>query len=66
MLLDDGRQRETVRMDDPALALELPPMVWHEMSEFSADCVLIVLADAAYDEADYIRDYSEFQALTTA
>ena len=66
MLLDDGVRRVEVRLDDPATGLSLPPMMWHEMSDFSADCVLMVLADAAYDEADYIRDYSEFLALATA
>ena len=66
MLLDDGAQRMTVRLDDPAVGLTLPPMVWHEMSDFSADCVLMVLADAAYDEADYIRDYGEFLAMAKA
>lgn len=66
MLLDDGALRMTVRLDDPAVGLTLPPMVWHEMSDFSADCVLMVLADAAYDEADYIRDYGEFLALAKA
>lgn len=63
MLLDDGRQRQTVRLADPAAGLLLPPMVWHEMREFSADCVLMVLADAAYDEADYVRDYDRFVEL---
>ena len=66
MLLDDGAQRMTVRLNDPAVGLTLPPMVWHEMSDFSADCVLMVLADAAYDEADYIRDYGEFLAMARA
>ena len=63
MLLDDGQQRGEVRLDDPAMALSLPPMVWHEMSDFSPDCVLMVLANAAYDEGDYIRDHAEFTAL---
>lgn len=66
MLLDDGQHRVKVRLDDCAIALTVPPMVWHEMSEFSDDCVLMVIADAAYDEADYIRDYSSFKALATA
>jgi len=35
-------------------------MVWREMSDFSTDCVLMVVADAPYSEADYIRDYNEF------
>ena len=63
MLLDDGSQRVEVRLDDPAIGLTLPPMVWHEMSDFSPDCVLMVLASAAYDESDYIRDYAEFRGL---
>ena len=63
MLLDDGRQQCRVRLDQPDRLLTLPPMVWHEMEEFSADCVLMVLADAPYDEADYIRDHGEFMRL---
>ena len=63
MLLDDGANKVSVRLDDPAQGLTLPPMVWHEMDDFSDDCVLMVLADAAHDEADYIRDYVEFIAL---
>jgi hypothetical protein len=38
-------------------------MIWHEMYDFSPGCVLIVLADDWYDEADYIRDYAAFKAL---
>ena len=63
MLLDDGTKRVSVRLDDPAVGLTLGAMVWREMSDFSADCVLMVLADAVYDEADYIRDYDEFLKL---
>ena len=66
MLLDDGARRIEVRLDNPAVGLTLPPMIWHEMSDFSTDCVLMVLADAAYDEADYIRDYGDFLALANA
>ncbi len=66
MLLDDGTMKMSVRLDDPAFGLTLPPMVWHEMSDFSPDCVLMVLADAAYDEADYIRDYRDFRTAVTA
>ena len=66
MLLDDGTKRVDVRLDDPAVGLTMGPMIWREMSDFSPDCVLMVLADAAYDEADYIRDYGEFLALAKA
>jgi dTDP-4-dehydrorhamnose 3,5-epimerase-like enzyme len=63
ILLDDGARPESLRLDDPSIGLILPPMVWHEMSDFSDDCVLMVLADAPYDEADYIRDYDRFLEL---
>ena len=66
MLLDDGEKRVTVRLDDPAVGLTMGPMIWREMSDFSPDCVLMVLADAAYDEGDYIRDYDAFLALAKA
>jgi hypothetical protein len=62
MLLDDGETRVSVALDNPAQGLLIGPTIWREMSDFSPDCVLMVLADAPYDEADYIRDYGEFHA----
>ncbi|MET0332405.1 MAG: WxcM-like domain-containing protein, partial [Dyella sp.] len=35
-------------------------MVWRELYDFSADCVLMVLADQLYDPSDYITDYDAF------
>jgi dTDP-4-dehydrorhamnose 3,5-epimerase-like enzyme len=64
ILLDDGSARASVLLDDPARGLLVDPMVWHEMHDFSRDCVLMVLAAAHYDEADYVRDYGEFAELT--
>jgi len=60
MLLDDGLTKETVWLDSPSKAIRIEPMVWHEMHEFSDDCVLLVLASEHYDESDYVRDYSDF------
>lgn len=59
-LLDDGRRRDTVVLDDPTRGLVIESMIWREMSDFSPDCILLVLASANYDEADYIRSYAEF------
>ena len=61
MVLDDGVVREDVWLDSPTFGVDLPPMLWHEMYDFSSDCVLLVLASDDYDEVDYIRDYSEFK-----
>ncbi|WP_217895707.1 WxcM-like domain-containing protein, partial [Salmonella enterica] len=34
-----------------------------EMSNFTSDCVLMVLADQEYNESDYIRDYEQFKQM---
>ncbi|AOZ51588.1 sugar 3,4-ketoisomerase [Chromobacterium vaccinii] len=59
-LLDDGRERVELLLDNPAQGLIVESMMWREMYDFSEDCVLMVLADAHYDEIDYVRDYKEF------
>ncbi|MNF39255.1 TDP-4-oxo-6-deoxy-alpha-D-glucose-3,4-oxoisomerase [compost metagenome] len=59
-LLDDGLNRQTLKLASPAQGLRIEPMVWHEMFDFSSDCVLMVIASEPYDESDYIRDYEQF------
>jgi dTDP-4-dehydrorhamnose 3,5-epimerase-like enzyme len=63
VVLDDGLDKVAVPLNDRCQGLLLDRMVWHEMYDFSSDCVLLVLASDFYDEADYIRDYSEFMSL---
>lgn len=59
-VLDDGRERIEVVLDNPAQGLLIDSCLWREMYDFSEDCVLMVLADSHYDENDYIRDYGKF------
>ena len=66
LALDDGNSRDEVLLDNPALGLQIDGLVWREMRDFSPNCVLMVLADAPYDETDYIRDYDEFVAAAEA
>lgn len=60
MKMDDGHTQEEVWLDAPDKAIVIEKMIWHEMHEFSSDCVLLVLASDFYDEQDYIRDYEIF------
>ncbi|MFA5683785.1 MAG: WxcM-like domain-containing protein [Lysobacteraceae bacterium] len=62
VLVDDGRQRDEHRLDSPALALYLPPLVWGAQYRYSEDAVLMVLASLPYDADDYLRSYPEFLA----
>ena len=59
-LLDDGSEKISLLLDNPAQGLLVDSYIWHEMYEFSEDCVLMALADQPYDESDYIRNYEEF------
>ena len=60
MLLANGTEEAEIWLDSPTRGIEIEEMVWREMHEFSADCVLLVLASEHYDEADYIRNYEDF------
>ena len=66
ILLDDGKERATVLLDQPNEGIYVSNVLWREMYDFSPDAVLMVLASEYYDEADYIRDYQEFLAFIEA
>lgn len=63
VVADDGRHREEFTLDDPAVALYLPPLTWGIQYKYSVDAVLLVFASEFYDSAEYIRDYAEFRRL---
>lgn len=60
LVLDDGFTRKRVHLNRPYNGLYIPPMTWRELDNFSSGSVCMVLASAVYDEADYLRNYSEF------
>lgn len=64
ILLDDGENKSTVVLNTSDRGLYIAGLVWHEMYDFSPDCVLMVLADQYYDENEYIRDYDVFLNMT--
>lgn len=59
-VMDDGVQKNEVILNSPSQGLLIDVMQWHEMYDFSEDCILLVLASDIYDEADYIRNYNEY------
>ena len=62
IVVDDGRQRDEVVLDSPAVGLHIPPLVWGIQYQYSEDALLLVLASDVYQADDYIRDYDEFLA----
>jgi hypothetical protein len=61
--LDDGHSKKTVHLNRPYMGLHIKPLIWDYMSNFSSGAIVLVLASAEYDAADYVRDYNEFLEL---
>lgn len=60
VIVDDGRLRKVYTLDQPDLALHVPPGIWASLQNFSSGAVCMVLASHVYDEKDYIREYHDF------
>ena len=60
ILLDNGKEKSEVILDNPSKGLVITPCIWRDMIWLVENSVLCVAASDYYDEDDYIRDYSEF------
>jgi dTDP-4-dehydrorhamnose 3,5-epimerase-like enzyme len=61
--LDDGTTKQRVVLKDSSRGVHLGRMLWHTMSSFSYDCVILVLASDHFNERDYIRSYEGFRTI---
>lgn len=59
-ILDDGTTREVVHLNSPNKGLYICNNIWREFTNFSNDCVVLVLASENYCKSDYINDYNLF------
>ncbi|MCU8031116.1 FdtA/QdtA family cupin domain-containing protein [Shewanella sp. SM73] len=59
-VMDNGVDKAEIILNSPSQGLLIDIMQWHEMYDFSDDCILLVLASDLYNESDYIRDYEQF------
>ena len=60
VVVEDGVNKTVYKLDRPNQVLFLDKMIWKTMTNFSRDCVLLVLSDCLYDKNEYIRDFSEY------
>lgn len=58
--LDDGTTRQAILMNKLNRGVILGRELWHEMTDFTSGCILLVFASDYYEESDYIRDYNQF------
>ena len=60
LLVDDGTNKKRILLSNPNQGVFIGNELWHTMSNFSKNCIILVFASDYYDESDYIRDYNEF------
>ena len=65
VVLSDGVGKKEVMLRKPTEGLLLPPGLWRTLEDFSGGAICLVLASRGYEEADYIRDWSEFLSFKT-
>jgi hypothetical protein len=58
--LDDGTSKRKFHLNRSYFGLEIKPMIWRDLDNFSSGSVCMVLASEFFDEGDYFRDYQGF------
>ncbi len=61
--LNDGLSEKTFSLNRSYYGLYVPNMIWREMLNFSSNSLALIVSSTHYSNADYIRDYSDFQKL---
>ena len=61
VVLHDGVKEQRFHLNRSYYGLYVPKMYWRSMENFSTNSVAVVLANKAYDEHEYIRDFNEFK-----
>lgn len=59
--IEDRTGQRAIILDSPDRGLVLEPMTWLDLTDFSPDCVLLVLADDAHVPDLAINDLSAFR-----
>lgn len=59
-IMDNGKEKKEYILNNSTNGILIDKFIWHEMHDFSEDCVLLVLASDYYFESDYIRNYDDF------
>ena len=61
VLIDDGVNKTTIRLDRPNNALHIKKGIWRETRNLTSGCICMVIASHPYDPDDYINEYENFK-----
>ena len=63
VVVDDGRAKRTFSLNRSYYGLFVPASIWRQLQNFSTNSLALILSSTAFDEEDYIRDYTKFLKL---
>ncbi len=63
VVINDGSDTQRFHLNRSYFGLYVCPMIWRELDNFSSGSVCLVLASDYFSEADYIRDFPQFDSL---
>ena len=64
VILNDGKEEKIVTLNKPFEGLLITNGIWRELKNFSSGAVCLVVASDVFEEADYIREFNEFLAIS--
>ena len=64
VILNDGKEEKIVTLNKPFEGLLITNGIWRELKNFSSGAVCLVVASDVFSEADYIREFEDFLAIS--
>ena len=65
VIINDGKVEKSVTLNKPFEGLLITNGIWRKLKNFSSGAVCLVVASDVFSEADYIRDFNEFLAISS-
>ena len=62
--IDTGKEEKVIQLNRSYYGLFIPPMTWRHIKNFSTNSLALIVNSGFYDVEDYIRDLSNFKAMT--
>ena len=63
VVLHDGKEKKIFSLNRSYYGLYVPKMIWRHLENFSTNSLALIVADQAYNEKEYLRDFKEFEDL---
>jgi dTDP-4-dehydrorhamnose 3,5-epimerase-like enzyme len=60
VLVNDGTTKQVFSLNRSYYGLYIPNGLWRQMENFSTNALALVVSSTAYQENDYIRDFTEY------